>query len=45
MKIMNRNDVITDPNKLVRLELINEGFDLDTIVVPKRVYLLADSFF
>lgn len=45
MKIMNRNDVITDPNKLVRLELINKGFDLDTIVVPKRVYLLADSFF
>jgi purine-nucleoside phosphorylase len=45
MKIMNRNDVITEPNKLVRLELINEGFDLDTIVVPKRVYLLADSFF
>ena len=42
---MNINDVITDPNKLVRLELINEGFDLDKIVIPQRVYLLADSFF
>ena len=44
-EIMNINDVITDPNKLVRLELINEGFDPDKIIIPQRVYLLADSFF
>ncbi|MBR1391217.1 MAG: nucleoside phosphorylase [Lachnospiraceae bacterium] len=38
-------EVLTDPKKLVRLELKNEGFDLDKINVPKRVYLLADRLY
>lgn len=42
---MNKNDVLTDPQKLVRLELKNEGFDLDQIHVPQRVFLLADSIY
>ncbi|MDE7444228.1 MAG: nucleoside phosphorylase [Lachnospiraceae bacterium] len=42
---MNMNDVLTDPQKLVRLELKNAGFDIDQIKVPKRVYLLADSLY
>lgn len=42
---MNLNDVLTDPQKLVRLELKNAGFDIDNIKVPKRVYLLADSLY
>lgn len=42
---MNRNDILTDPKELVRLELQNAGFDLDRIKVPKRVYLLADSLY
>jgi purine-nucleoside phosphorylase len=42
---MDKNEVLTDPRKLVSLELKKEGFDIDTIKVPKRVYLLADSFY
>ena len=42
---MNMNDVLTDPYKLVKLELENAGFDIDRIKVPKRVYLLADSLY
>ena len=42
---MNLEDVLTEPKKLVRQELKNAGFDLDTIKVPRRVYLLADSLF
>ena len=42
---MNKNDVLTDPRKLVTLELKNAGFDIETIKVPKRVYLLADSLY
>lgn len=42
---MNRNEVITDPVKLVRLELKNAGFDIDNMNVPKRVYLLADNLY
>lgn len=42
---MNMNDVLTDPQKLVRLELKNAGFDLNQMKVPKRVYLLADSIY
>lgn len=42
---MDKNKVLTDPKKLVRLELRNKGFDIDTINVPKRVYLLADSLY
>ena len=29
--------VITDPKQLVRIELRNAGFDIDSINVPKRV--------
>lgn len=43
--IMDKNAVLTEPKKLVALELKNQGFDIDTIKVPKRVYLLADSFY
>lgn len=42
---MNINDVLTEPSKLVRLELKNAGFDIDNMNVPKRVFLLADSFY
>lgn len=42
---MNKNDVLTEPKKLVTLELKNAGFDINTIIVPKRVYLLADSLY
>ncbi len=42
---MNINDVLTDPKKLVTLELKNLGFDIEKINVPKRVYLLADSLY
>ena len=42
---MDRNKVITNPKQLVRMELKNAGFDLDTIIVPERVYLLADDIF
>ena len=39
---MNKNDVLTDPKKLVRLELKNAGFDIDKMKVPERVYLQED---
>lgn len=42
---MNKSDVLTDPRKLVVLELKNAGFDIESIKVPKRVYLLADSLY
>ncbi len=42
---MNRNDILTEPSKLVRLELKNAGFDMDKIHIPKRVFLLADSLY
>ena len=42
---MNQNEVLTDPKRLVRLTLQNAGVDVDTINVPKRVYLLADDIF
>ena len=42
---MNRNDILTDPKKLVRLELKNAGLDLDNISVPERVYLFADDIY
>lgn len=37
--------VLTDPKKLVARELKNAGFDINTIKVPTRVYLLADSLY
>lgn len=42
---MNNNDVLTDPKKLVEVELKNAGFDIDKINVPERVFLLADSLY
>lgn len=42
---MDLNDVLTDPKKLVTLELKNAGFDINNINVPKRVFLLADSLY
>lgn len=42
---MNVNDVLTDPKKLVAQELKNAGFDIETMKVPRRVYLLADSLY
>lgn len=42
---MDKDKVLTDPAKLVRQELKNQGFDIDKINVPKRVYLLADSLY
>ena len=42
---MNKNDVLTDPKKLVTMELKNAGFDIENMKVPKRVYLFADSLY
>ena len=42
---MNKNDALTDPKKLVAMELKNAGFDLEKIKIPKKVYLLADSLY
>lgn len=42
---MDKNKVLTEPKKLVELELKNQGFDIDKIKVPERVYLLADSIY
>lgn len=36
---------MTDPKDLVRIELKKAGFDLDSMQVPKRVYLLADDIY
>lgn len=37
--------VMTDPKQLVRMELRNAGFDIDSIDVPKRIYMLADDIY
>lgn len=42
---MIRERVMTDPKELVRIKLKNEGFDIDSMRVPKRVYLLADGIY
>ena len=42
---MMREQVMTYPKELVRIELKNAGFDIDSMQVPKRVYLLADSIY
>lgn len=42
---MERNEVLTDPKKLVSVELKNAGFDIDQIRIPQRVYLLADDIY
>ena len=43
--MMNLNEVITEPEKLVEIELKNAGIDIHKINVPKRVFLLADSLY
>ena len=40
-----RDRVMTAPKELVSIELKNAGFDIDSIQVPKRVYLLADGIY
>lgn len=45
MQLSMRECVMTDPKELVRMELKNAGFDMDSIQIPKRVYLLADGIF
>lgn len=40
-----KNDVLTDPKKLVAQELKKAGLDIDTIKVPTRVFILADSLY
>jgi len=40
-----RERVMTDPKELVRMELRNLGLDIDSMQVPKRVYLLADDIY
>lgn len=40
-----REQVMTDPKELVRIELKNAGFDIDSIQIPTRVYLLADDIY
>lgn len=42
---MDRDKVLTNPKDLVRLELKNAGFDLETIKPPERVFLLADDVY
>lgn len=42
---MNREQVMTNPRDLVRIELENQGIDIDKIEIPQRVYLLADSIY
>ncbi|ERI92392.1 phosphorylase family protein [Clostridiales bacterium oral taxon 876 str. F0540] len=42
---MDRNQVMTDPKKLVKIELMNHGIDIDKAKIPHRVYLLADSLY
>ncbi len=37
--------VMTDPKELIRIELKNAGFDIDSIQIPKRVFLLADDIY
>ncbi len=42
---MTREKVMTEPRELVKVELKNKGFDIDTIQVPQRVFLLADDIY
>lgn len=37
--------VMTEPKELVKIELRNAGFDIDSMQVPKRVFLLADDIY
>ena len=40
-----RERVMTNPKELVRIELKNAGFDIDSMQIPQRVYLLADDIY
>lgn len=42
---MMRERVMTDPRELVRIELKKAGFDIDSMQIPRRVYLLADDIY
>lgn len=42
---MTKEKVITNPKTLVEIELKNAGFNIDSIKVPKRVFLLADDIY
>lgn len=37
--------VLTDPRKLMTIELKNKGIDINETCVPDRVYLLSDDIF
>lgn len=45
VNVVDKNKVLSDPKKLVRIELENKGYNLNQMNVPKRVFLLADSFY
>ena len=40
-----KSNILTDPKKLVARELKKAGFDISTIKVPTRVFILADSLY
>ncbi len=40
-----KDKVLTDPRKLMAVELKGKGIDIEKICVPHRVYLLADDIF
>lgn len=42
---MKREQVMTNPKDLVRIELEKQGYDIDNIKIPRRVYLLADEIY
>lgn len=42
---MMKDCVMTDPKELVRIELKKAGFDVESMQVPTRVYLLADGIY
>lgn len=42
---MKREQVMTNPKDLVRIELEKQGYDIKNIKIPRRVYLLADGIY
>ena len=42
---MKREQVMTNPKDLVRIELEKQGYDIENIKIPRRVYLLADEIY
>ena len=41
---INKNDVLTDPAQIVRLDLENAGYDMDTIHIPKEYFCWQTAF-